>query len=312
MLLGQAAVLLGGLALVGLIACGMVLMNAPPDVSAVIRHGLLTAAPVAGAYLLLLLTLGALVGLLIRREASAYTAAFALWLVIAVLAPQLLTMATRLAVPLAPQPAMLAERDDTIADGTRSAEERLGRLVEAFATADASTVRISVDAHHADLEHAWNDDASAARTRARLIEDAWNDRLAQRRRLTHWSDWLSPGSILSSAVANAAQTGVVVQQAWDHLTLAHQGSLEQQLFDNRPRVTIRVPSGDSYELLALDRHQPPRLAELPRFTPPSPDQTSGALAAIVAAGQLLLYAAIAMSVAVWLFGRRSPSLPADR
>jgi hypothetical protein len=72
-------------------------------------------------------------------------------------------------------------------------------------------------------------------------------------------------------LSELAGTGRVAGEEWNRTVSVQQGVLNGVLFDDRPRVNLRVPINGSEQYLAFDRHPAPRFRDLPQFEPPRLD-----------------------------------------
>jgi hypothetical protein len=306
------------LLLVGRIAgCAIVLATAVATVSAAaatatalgvgtldatvhIWSTVLRMAPLAIVYLGVLLTAGVLVATLCAHEATAYVSAVVLWLVVALVGPHLVAFASQFAGPASTRAAMESDRLETFADDVRAGEEALGNVV-----AQARQRNIPDDGYRPDLEQLWQRHAQLARTHAEALDRPWRDARARGQRTGLWGSVLCPGSLLLNGLADAAGTGLATEQAWDAAVETHQRTLQDQLFDDVPRVTMRVPSAQGWELLPFVRHPGRHLVDLARFVPPSNPSPNRWRAFAVPMCALLAYLVAVFVAAGIVFARQS-------
>jgi hypothetical protein len=245
----------------------------PPELDMPAREILSLVAPIglpAMLFLLFMTTLGAAVRLRAVTDAGAHLAQTALWAVIALVMPYLTSTAARLIVPVAPRAALEHAASEAYANRIHDAESRLG--LELVSRTDGPTdlraLTSAIERHRSALEDLWSVAARDARAEVDAIEQAWWAARRRQAAVARGLDWLSPGTLLLRSVHAAGGTGPALGRTWEDAVEAYQDRLNRHLFDERARVTIRVPAGAGGQWLRFDRRPAPKLRDLPQFERP--------------------------------------------
>ena len=283
--------------------------SAPPSPGYPVPELVTLIGPMALPALLFLwfmVALGASVALL-ASEATAQLVQVALWVAISLLGPHLTWTASRLLVPATARGVMEHARTEAFANGVRAAEDRMGLLLVARAGArlDMGTERELVEGHRDVLEGIWQEGSRRARAEAEAIDASWRARRHQQAAFANGLGYLSAGALLIRTLEALAGTGAPLAGSWQRSAEHYQDTLDQELFDDRPRPTIRVPINAGGMLMAFNRRGAPKLHELPQFKAPrfgARDRIAAAISPIVG---LTIYLLLAVCLAVWLFPQRA-------
>lgn len=216
------------------------------------------------AYLAFMSSLGAALVAFIPKTSTRPLAVLAAWLSISVLAPTSILSAARVWQPAPSTASMISARDEALAVEIRAAELEIGDVLARRPNAGA-IVDPFVATEYPELDHVWLSHVQEARRQADSIEQNW-----QREELAHdlWLHRLeltSPASLFWRAAADSADTGRSNRQAWDSVIRQHSDLLRERLFDDRPRVTVRMPVDRGRQLMVMLRHAPLFLRDLPVF-----------------------------------------------
>jgi hypothetical protein len=256
-------------------------MSRPAGLDVPTRETLLLVEPMgvpALLFLCFMMTLGASIRLLAQTDAAAYLTQIALWGVIALLMPYLVPTAARMAVPAASRGALEHAASETLANRLHDAESRLGvhLLARTNGAPDPGVLNAAIERHRAALEDLWTDAAREARMEVKTLERDWWEARRRQGAVRRWLGWLSPGTLLLRSVDAAAGTGPALADTWERAVEDYQERLNGDLFDDRPRATIRLPADAGGHWVRFDRRRAPKLQALPQFQPPRPQGSAGA------------------------------------
>lgn len=219
-------------------------------------------------YLTWLTWIGAILGFRFRGNVAA-VGAIALWFAATIAVPQLMKWVAFVSTPATSRAEMEQVRDNAYADSIRASEEALGDFIAA-SSSSAKTPDIiqAIDRHHDELRLRWSQATATAREIARDVEERWRRDRRGQSALAQALTLLDPAALASQAIAAAAGSGPALADAWEQLSETHQRELNRGLFDNRRRVTVRVPSEQSRALIPVDLHPGLRVSQLPRASAP--------------------------------------------
>jgi hypothetical protein len=222
-------------------------------------------------FLCFTIVLGASVRLAAKTDAAAHLTQIALWGVIALLMPYLASTAARLAVLTPSRGAVEHAASEAFANRLHDGESRLGvHLLEwADGAPDPAALKAAIGRHRSALENLWADAARQARLEVETIERDWSEARRRQAAVKRWLGWLSPGTLLLRSADSAAGTSPALADTWERAVEEYQNRLNGDLFDDRPRVTIRLPAEAGGHWLRFDRRPAPKLHELPQFQPPA-------------------------------------------
>lgn len=230
-------------------------------VSAIVRMTVPTMA-----YLVMMVSVGSVIAVFLSGALSRSFAVVLVWLIVCNFAPTILLSVARVIRPVSSSLAMMTTRDTALAAELRAGELDMGNAL-AMQGAQESVVGGPFDIHrYPALESIWITHVRAARRQAEATEVAWRrEEDAHDTWLGH-AEWFSPGSLFWRAASDAAGTGRSARQAWDTAIRAYAEVLRRTLFDDRPRASPRLPTG---QVLVMIRHPIQAIRNLPMFDPAS-------------------------------------------
>jgi ABC-type transport system involved in multi-copper enzyme maturation permease subunit len=253
------------------------------------------------AYLWVLFALGAAAGWQMRSGFRSGLVALTGWLLVAVIGPALIPVAIQIVWPVPPVARMERERGERYADAIRLVEQTVGRqLAERLPKPlhmpedDALATKM-----YPQIDPAWV--AAMADARAGVVQftRTWEERRDAQRQLVWRGQWLSPGSLFGQAMSEWVDTGRYSTQAWERAVASEQVALSTSLFDDRPKVNLRVPDGPIEWPMAFDRHSAPRFDDVPKFVPPDPPWKARLAGVQGPMLGLLTWAALSVAIAQW-------------
>ncbi|HUR21418.1 MAG TPA: ABC transporter permease subunit [Vicinamibacterales bacterium] len=272
-------------------------MLLPADVSipGVIPQSL--AAPVV-SYLALMFALGTAAGAAAKEELRALVVAFAIWMSIVFVVPQITQLISRSVADVPPLTGMQEERRARVADEARLLEYEVGAaMTPHFPDVPRVNGAQQQVAYDAGGESVWRAGIARIRGVAALEERQWLDKRTRADRIRRWLDCLNPRAWLSESMADIAGTGSSKERDWTQAIKAHVETLNQRLFDNRPMVNARATWKGQAMYMGLDRYRAPRFSDLPAFTAPPERSGIWTPAARRSLAGLAAYALAAMAVA---------------
>jgi ABC-type transport system involved in multi-copper enzyme maturation permease subunit len=305
--------LIGGAAAIA--AAGTLIIGSGLAALGILRPMLLTGDLVLTAVLLWIAAIlyglslqgAALVGtLLTTKTAAVVPTAMTLWLVATVVSTP---VAAAIAERVTPLPAR------TLYDGQRAlkyqrwiqdTEDMAGQTVRRLMGANGDLRRINYEgAIGAQVDRVWD-------TRLHEIRGVLNTedsaRVHQEHSRARWNAWLGtlvPGALLTRTLTNLANTGDAAIARWRSDTQAYQHTLEQVLFDARPRLHLRIPTPEGGTMMDIrDRAPRPTVESLPRFEDRRPHAATALRESADSLAALALYALLAWIAAVVTFTRR--------
>jgi hypothetical protein len=304
-----AAALVAAFAVISVQAAAFVglIMTRPSGLDIPAIKALSLVAPMglpAMLFLCFMMMLGTYVGLLVRAAAIAHLTQIALWSVVALLLPHLISTAARVLVPVASRGSVEQTTSEALARHLNDAEYHLGALLASrvHGDLDPDSLAIIVERHRGSLDQAWSRALREARVEVVTIEEAWWIERRRQFALARWLSWLSPGALLVRSLDTLAGTGSSLADGWERAVDRYQGELNGQLFDDRPRATIRLPADAGAHWLRFDRHPAPKLRELPQFKAPRFDRGVRLERAAQPLAGLAVYVMVFAGLAFKLFG----------
>ena len=257
------------------------------------------------SYLALMFALGTAAGGAAREETGALVTAFAIWMAIVFVVPQMNQFITRSVADVPSRTQMEDERREHIADEARLLENEIGAaMVTEWSDVRRPNAEKQELAYFATGEPVWRAGITRLRSIAVLHEREW---LAQRRhanRIRRWLDGLNPRWWLFESMAEIAGTGHSTEKDWTRAIDAHVQTLNQRLFDDRPKVNARVTWQGEPLLLSFDRHLAPLFSDLPPFVPPPAHTGMWTRGALRSLAGLLAYTLLAMAAAYFALRSR--------
>ena len=269
----------------------------PADVAIPVLMPVRMAGPVL-CYLALLYAIGTAVGSIAREELSALVTTFLIWMAIVFVVPQTNQLITGAVSDVPPRNRMEVERRERIADEVRSLEGEIGSAMgPLWPSGPFPNDKQQSIAYFAVGEPLWREGAIRIRDIADLEERQWREQDARAERLKRRLDSLNPSWWLLQSMAELAGTGRSTEIQWAEAIAGHQKLLNQQLFDNRPKVNARVFWQGNGIPMAFDRHQAPRYSDLPLFVAPPDHSGAWTSAARRSFAGLAAYTMLAMAAA---------------
>jgi len=220
-------------------------------------------------YLGAFIVIGVTTTIWIRRQGMATLAGLALWIGMVMFSPQAVALVSRTVFPDRLRAAMESRRDDAFVAAVRFGEDALGgALVASVGDVPPEEMNRAIGRLHSDLERVWTAHARKARQAAISVEQSWKSTRIQQREFEQIAELLTPAGALDQAMRELSNTGTAMTTSWVDAIEAEQVKLNQWLFDDRPRLTIRAPSGDTRQLLGFQRQESPTLSKRPVFIEP--------------------------------------------
>lgn len=223
------------------------------------------ALPTWLLYMATMSALGAMLSIRSSRQARTYAAAVLCWLVLAWLGPQFATSLGQVFQRVVPRMVMEADRAERYANAERSAELDLGQLVAAQHPTNQMEIDGVMEALRPSLDSLWQRHALINRMATIQFEDQWQ---AQRDRQEHVVATLAglfPGGLVSRGVTNAMDTGDAMTSYWRTTVSTRATTYDRMLFDDRPRINVRVQLDRGIELMSFVRRPRPLRSSLPVF-----------------------------------------------
>lgn len=255
-----------GLMLACLVVCGAglaTLATAAPDL---VTHRAVAAlggfAGLSFGYCLVLYAIGACLAI-IRRSTSAGLAPLAVWVAVTFVASPLTMAVASVGRGMQPSRAAELERqrvyEASVVETERDMGASLARLTPAGRSADAA---LSIPEVRFEIDKIWTEKASARRL---------TDRQPEKPPPAPWvatAALFSPSAAFSEAAARLMGTGQSTAAGWQRAVEIRQGFLERRVFDDPPRLTIRVMLDSGRQFLSYARHPPLSVSQLPAFVAP--------------------------------------------
>jgi hypothetical protein len=237
--------------------------------TAAVAFLLARAAVPTTLYLGAFIVIGVATASWIRRQGMAALAGLAFWIAMVMFSPQAVALVSRTVFPDRLRAAMESKRDDAFAAAVRSGEDALGEaLVARVGDVPPEEMNRAMSSFHSELELVWKAHTESARAAAVSVEQSWTSTRIQQRKFENIAKLLTPAGALDQAMRELSDTGTTMTTSWVDATEAEQVKLNTWLFDDRPRLTIRAPSGDTRQLLGFQRHESPTLSRRPVFIEP--------------------------------------------
>ena len=220
-------------------------------------------------YLVVLFGVGMAVGAISRSSYSANVTGGIVWLVMSFVSIPVLAFVARAIAPVPGRSAFEAARDARYAELARAVEDDLGIRFRTLMGPRGDSRSVASESPVAsEIETLWLERVSAAsRTVRDLTSEAsasWN----KRQRTSRWLAFLNPAALLLEVSSDLAGTGSrSVRRMWDSVE-TYQHAMEEALFLDRPRITLRVPSDRGTTLEVITRHSLPEVSDLPRYVEP--------------------------------------------
>lgn len=257
------------------------------------------------AYAACMVGLGATVAALTLDPVARNATGLAAWLIVACLAPPTLVSIARTIRPVSSNVVMMTARDSALAVAMRAAELAIGDTIAQQPPAQRPMTNPFAAQAFPILESMWQTRVQDARQKASAIEGAWDREVAAHDTWLQRAEWFSPASLFWRGATDAARSGRADRQAWDRAVRSHWDRLRQVLFDDRPRGTVSVPADQARQVMAMHRHAPVALRNMPPFQPGHVAQARTSDMAVTMLA-LSAYAAglFALSLRMFLRGRR--------
>jgi hypothetical protein len=270
-LLGSTAALLTALVTV-LIAGLLTLYVQSIELRAsLLVHALLGLGGIGAGYLLLMASLSVTMCAFVRSHETALLAALAMWAYVAVIGPHLVVFGGRALIPLLHTESVEENRQRVFEGRARSTSIVLGRAYLELMGEDALDrnrgAKPGPDVFE-QLNRLWQREMSDTQAIIVAIEERYEHALAAQARLVRWLSWASPGNILIDIASDLAGTGRSRRQQWEVAVKDYRRAIDNALFDNPPRLTLRVPAEESFALVSFDRRPMPTYEDLPAFRTP--------------------------------------------
>lgn len=249
----------------------------------------------------------ALVATLVTASTAAVVpTAMTLWLVATIVSTPVAGAVSERLTPLPARALYEGQRALRYQRWIQDTEDMAGRIVRRVIGADGDLRRISYEgALGAQVDSQW--DARLQEIRNVLNKEE-SGRLQQERARARWNAWLGtlvPGALLTRTLTDLANTGDAAMLRWQSRTQEHQHTLEQVLFDVRPRLHLRIPTPEGGTLLDIrDRAPRPTVASLPRFEDHRVDAVTALRESAGSLAALAVWALVAWIAAVVTFTRR--------
>src|SRR4029079_6896296 len=159
----------------------------------------------------------------------------------------------------------------------------------------AAPLRDDVRSH---LEAMWRADAHDTRLIVEANDAKWLETCRAYRQWVLGLSRLTPGTLLIEVAADLADTVRLAERRLSMEIEDYQHLVVERLFDDRPRVQLRVPRDDSFMLEKFDRHDRPNVRDVPEFAAQTPTLSARV---IRLQGDLLFLAAYAVAGVVGMF-----------
>lgn len=230
----------------------------------------------------------------------------AVWVLSSVLGPALVGLTAEMTSAQLSRGHFEQIRRDQYADDLRAVDQEFADRAARVVSPDMSVSERErlVSAELEAIDSAWQAEVLTARRTAQSLEQEWLSQQDDHHKLRVMLSWLSPGTLLRNAMAEAAGSGRDYTASWNAAVAAYTISLDHSLFDDRPSVPVRIAVGDSQFLHAQTRHDSPRYSELPTFEEPTSSWRNRMRSAGPALTGLTIWALISTFLA-WRFGAQA-------
>jgi ABC-type transport system involved in multi-copper enzyme maturation permease subunit len=221
----------------------------------------------AWIYLVTMFGTGAAIARLVTNALVGMATVLATWTVLIFLGPQLAATAVRMVSATPPRVRMEQERRENYADRRKDAEDALTASLAAFMPTgtERSDVAPTLTGAFPRFEAAWRDEMQRARVESTAARLLWLDLQAQRIGRLQAVARLTPGTLLQSALSTANGQGWATLQSWEEAVTKHESAINMSLFDNRSRITLRIPWTGELILWSQIWHPSLPYSELPQF-----------------------------------------------
>lgn len=252
-------------------------------------------------YLCLQGVTGASIAAFSRSEVRAHVSLIMVWMGTAIVGPYLVEAVPQVLFGPPARNSMEYQRIGQFATGIRGLERALGAQVEADLRPDASVDELdtAMMAMRGDLERVWATGFAQVVAAAAATDRFWWEQRRRQERASRWLGLGSPGTLFDRAVEALSGSGAQASESWHVAVEQYYERLEQAMFADWPGLTIRARGS----ILRLDRHPPPRLAELPQFAPPADSLRTRLQAAALPLTVMALYAALVAVIGARRFAR---------
>lgn len=249
-------------------------------------------------YALALYAVGLLVGLVARHDASATAAALSVWVALIVVVPSLTDRlnfddASARTVSFSEQQ---RRYDAQALEDERALGNALAGLLRAGETPNEALRRPEVASQ---LNRQWREQTERRR---RLVTELSSPKSVGRSMAAAALTAMSPATLYVDAVTRVVGTGPPLADRWDSVVRARQAALSVALFDNPPRIVVRVNSPSGREIVSMTRQ-----TSVAEPLPPARPQPQSLGRRVMEAGRpvagLAFMAAVTLAVALWLFSR---------
>jgi ABC-type transport system involved in multi-copper enzyme maturation permease subunit len=232
-------------------------------------HVLVTLTGAAMLYLVALYALGLAVGCLSSSTTAANIWAISVWMVFVLASVPAFEVAVNAFAPLPPAGLVEAQRQNAFEARLRETEIRLGALLQQLVGPQAKWSEVDPpEAVRHQLAAAWASAATATRTEMTAIDDQALTLGTRRRRWLGRLSLTTPAALWFEAATCIAGTGTPTIVRWERAATSYQSYLNQRLFDDPPRLTLRVKTDRALAILPFQVRPLPATTSLKRFVPP--------------------------------------------
>ncbi|MBA4159068.1 MAG: ABC transporter permease subunit [Gemmatimonadetes bacterium] len=255
-------------------------------------------------YLLCFYALGLLVSSLATSQKTSLVVLLMVWVVAVLAIPPLSTLMAQAISPVPPAAAIQTRKQALEEDLRREAEVAMGDAYRDATGHPEGMVSGQAAGEHGEEigERAAPAILSYVNERRRLVGEVERDterRAARQGKVAYAIMAVSPAAAFARAAADLAGTGDAHHAAWLIAARAHQGRLDEALFEDPP--TLRALNGGAS--ITIERRDPPSLADLPAFAAPRRDAAAAVQRALPGLGLLVLFTAVFTSGAFVAFAR---------
>jgi len=261
-------------------------------------------------YVAAMLSLGVWIGVRASSNSSVAAAALSTGLVLSLATIPLAESAAALAAPAISQ-REAADRARDLFDRTSQRlsvllGERFGQIAGKPEGWQLAEERPEV---RSEIETRWRAETAALRASINALTVGAEASRNRQSAIGVWLALLGPGSAFNLSAAAIAGTGGAAAARWDLAAGSYQRMLETRLFDNVPRILMRVPEGGRYALQGFDRHPVEHVGDVPPFMAPIIGVGLRARDALPAVVSLVSVVIIAVLAGYWEFRRLMLSGP---
>ena len=224
----------------------------------------------SGIYLLSLHSLGLFVSSVARTQKTALVVLLVSWVMLVLAVPPLAILTARAIAPVHSVHWYEAQKSSFKEDLRTEQENEIGRMVrEVSGVAPGHMKSSSYTDNRATLDPKIEEIELAFRNRQRRFfseVDQNFERASKRQSLVANAIMaISPAALFAQLATSLAGTGDSDRQTWIDALRRQQSRLDQFLFDDPPRLSIRDEGGS----MSMSRGTPRRLVDAPLFVPPA-------------------------------------------